>query len=87
LICSNCGEASAPGKRFCAECGTPLAATCPSCGAAYEPGKKFCGDCGSPLVAATAATTAGREVPAQERRLVSSAQERRLVSSRETSLA
>jgi class 3 adenylate cyclase/tetratricopeptide (TPR) repeat protein len=71
LICSNCGEESAPGKRFCAECGTPLAATCPSCGAPYEPGKKFCGDCGSPLVALTAAPTAGREVPAEERRLVS----------------
>jgi class 3 adenylate cyclase/tetratricopeptide (TPR) repeat protein len=76
VICSNCGAESAPGKRFCAECGTPLAATCPSCGAAYEPGKKFCADCGSPLAGVTAAArtvgaTSVREVPADERRLVS----------------
>jgi predicted amidophosphoribosyltransferase len=48
--CSACGHGNREGRRFCAECGRPLAPpVCPSCGAANEAGEKFCGDCGVPL--------------------------------------
>jgi class 3 adenylate cyclase/tetratricopeptide (TPR) repeat protein len=47
--CSACGRENKPGRRFCAGCGSPLAATCPSCGSPYEPDERFCGDCGSAL--------------------------------------
>ncbi len=70
MSCSSCGTENRPGRKFCSQCGAPLAVTCPSCGAANEPGDTFCGDCGSPLGAA-AAPAAPREAPAAERRLVS----------------
>jgi len=51
--CSKCGAANAPGKKFCGECGGPLAAAAPAgpkrcgtCGSMVAPGKKFCGECG-----------------------------------------
>jgi class 3 adenylate cyclase/tetratricopeptide (TPR) repeat protein len=74
MICGVCGGENQPGKKFCGDCGAPLAATCPTCGAANEPGKKFCGDCGSALTPGTAATTTAatsRDLPTSERRLVS----------------
>ena len=76
MICGSCGGENQPGKRFCGDCGEPLAAVCSTCGAANEPGKKFCGDCGSALApgavaAATAPATTARELPSSERRLVS----------------
>ena len=76
MICANCGTENPPGKKFCGDCGSPLAATCPACGAANEPGKKFCGDCGSALSPGTvgaSAPAAGtpRDLPSAERRLVS----------------
>ena len=49
MICSNCGAENPPDKRFCGDCGTPLAAGCPSCGALNQPDKRFCGDCGTAL--------------------------------------
>jgi class 3 adenylate cyclase/tetratricopeptide (TPR) repeat protein len=73
--CSNCGAEIEPGQKFCAECGTPLAAVCPSCAQPIQPGQKFCAECGAPLGAAAATPVAGvpREAPAPaaERRLVS----------------
>ena len=39
------------GRKFCAQCGTPLKAVCPSCGVENEPGEKFCGECGTGLAA------------------------------------
>ena len=76
MICGTCGGENQPGKRFCGDCGAPLAASCPNCGATNEPGKRFCGDCGTafaPGAAPAAGTTATpvREAPASERRLVS----------------
>jgi predicted ATPase/class 3 adenylate cyclase len=87
VICANCGTANSPGRKFCGECGTPLAVTCSNCGAANEPGVKFCGECGTPLVAgaqpaaaqipavsprsAQSAVQSGHAQPAAERRLVS----------------
>jgi hypothetical protein len=74
VICGNCGGENQQGRKFCGDCGAPLAATCPACRAANEPGKKFCGDCGSALTPGTAATSltaTSRVLPTSERRLVS----------------
>jgi class 3 adenylate cyclase len=72
-VCSSCGASNREGRRFCADCGSPLSTACPACGAANEPGERFCGECGAPLTAdAPAARRApAREAPAAERRLVS----------------
>jgi class 3 adenylate cyclase/tetratricopeptide (TPR) repeat protein len=51
VICAACGTANAAGRRFCLECGGPLAAACPSCGASNEAGAKFCGNCGGRIAA------------------------------------
>src|SRR6266705_3084452 len=76
MICSNCGTENGSGRKFCKECGRPLAFTCPSCGAANPGDSKFCGECGSPLAATPSASrlaTASVSLagPATERRLVS----------------
>jgi class 3 adenylate cyclase/tetratricopeptide (TPR) repeat protein len=49
MRCSKCGSDNRPGRKFCAECGTSLAAKCPKCGAVNEPNEKFCGECGAAL--------------------------------------
>ncbi len=54
MICSNCGREVPAGRRFCDQCGAPLAESCPSCGFGNRPGAKFCGECGSPLTASAA---------------------------------
>src|SRR5205814_3297475 len=70
MLCPSCGTDNREGRKFCAECGEPLASACPACGAANEPGERFCGECGSALDAA-APVAAVREERAAERRLVS----------------
>jgi class 3 adenylate cyclase/tetratricopeptide (TPR) repeat protein len=73
--CPNCGTANEPDRKFCGECGTPLAATCPACGASNAPNMKFCGQCGTDLRAGVAVappgTAAVAHTPTAERRLVS----------------
>src|SRR5271154_337195 len=49
MRCTKCGIESTTGKKFCAECGTPLSSRCPKCGADNGPTAKFCEDCGAPL--------------------------------------
>jgi class 3 adenylate cyclase/tetratricopeptide (TPR) repeat protein len=82
VICSNCGTANEPGRKFCGECATRLAAVCPSCGATNAPTAKFCGECATALAPAAAAgaapaptstlrPTAAAPTPVAERRLVS----------------
>jgi class 3 adenylate cyclase/tetratricopeptide (TPR) repeat protein len=73
LDCPACGTSNDSSRKFCGECGTPLAATCPSCGASNAPGVKFCGECGTDLRAASPAAGAvgGRDAPTAERRVVS----------------
>ena len=75
MVCLNCGTENPADKRFCGDCGAPLASGCPTCGATNPAGKRFCGDCGTPLVAAPAGVPGGRAAapPASiaERRLVS----------------
>jgi class 3 adenylate cyclase/tetratricopeptide (TPR) repeat protein len=78
VLCSTCGTANRPDRRFCVECGAALASTCPACGTTFEPGEKFCGACGTGLVpdAGPPSTSAGPSLPAgpapvAERRVVS----------------
>jgi class 3 adenylate cyclase/tetratricopeptide (TPR) repeat protein len=52
MQCAHCETENRTGRRFCAECGAPLALPCAACGFANEPGEKFCGGCGTPLTAA-----------------------------------
>jgi class 3 adenylate cyclase/tetratricopeptide (TPR) repeat protein len=77
LTCTNCGTENEAARKFCMECGSPLAANCPACGAPNDPRAKFCGECGTPFGSQQPATTAGRppsavaDQPVAERRLVS----------------
>ncbi len=72
MTCPSCGTTNPEGKKFCIECGTPLAHACGSCGAALEGNEKFCGECGAPAsVTAIGEPVASREAPVAERRLVS----------------
>src|SRR6059058_798404 len=72
--CPRCASANETGRKFCGECGSPLALACPACGAANAPGAKFCGECGSPLtsdVPPTVIAQAPASARVAERRLVS----------------
>src|SRR4026209_897974 len=80
VTCAICGTPNDAGRRFCDECGAPLAAACPNCGATdNRPTAKFCGTCGATLAtgaggAATATSAAGPRpgaTSAAERRFVS----------------
>ena len=55
MRCSKCDNDNREGRKFCANCGTPLAVVCAKCGAANEPSEKFCGECGVDLAPSTAA--------------------------------
>ncbi|HYM84335.1 MAG TPA: adenylate/guanylate cyclase domain-containing protein, partial [Candidatus Dormibacteraeota bacterium] len=60
LRCVECGTENRPDRKFCAQCGAPLATACRACGASNLPNERFCGECGSPLerrAAAGAGTT------------------------------
>jgi class 3 adenylate cyclase len=52
MRCSKCGRDNREGRKFCADCGAPLAAKCQQCGASNEPGEGFCGEYGTALAAA-----------------------------------
>jgi class 3 adenylate cyclase/tetratricopeptide (TPR) repeat protein len=56
MRCSKCGSDSSAGKKFCEDCGAPLANACSKCGAETTAGKRFCGECGTPLATAPANT-------------------------------
>lgn len=49
MTCGVCGQPNEAGRKFCGECGSPLALACFACGKSNAPGTKFCGECGSPL--------------------------------------
>jgi class 3 adenylate cyclase/predicted ATPase len=89
VICSNCATENAAGRKFCKNCGTPLASICPSCGAANDADARFCGECGTALMPAERAPTSAPstrppgEYPAAGAATLSGdgpASERRLVS-------
>ena len=89
MICSSCGGANEPGKKFCGECGARLTLACVACGATITPGHRFCGECGaivagpssseasSPFASARPPTSAARSTAAAPPTPVA---ERRLVS-------
>jgi class 3 adenylate cyclase len=54
MRCTNCGTEGIPGKKFCAECGTPLSNRCSKCGSDCAPDARFCVDCGAALGASAA---------------------------------
>src|SRR5215204_1599528 len=73
MTCAACGSENEAGRKFCGECGNPLARACPSCGAPNAPNVKFCGECGTALAAEPAPPPRAASVatPQAERRLVS----------------
>ncbi len=58
MRCPACGGENPDGKRFCKDCGGPLAAQCASCGAELLAGSRFCGDCGAAIAAEPSPATA-----------------------------
>src|SRR5712691_2858718 len=64
MRCVKCGAENPVGKRFCGDCGAPLANRCTRCGADNPPEKKFCGDCGNAL--GTDAAAKGGKLSAAE---------------------
>ena len=50
-FCPECGNAVAPGAKFCGNCGAKQSAgaVCPGCGQPTTPGAKFCANCGQKL--------------------------------------
>ena len=72
MTCVACGSENEAGRKFCGECGRPLAHACPACGAANAPTVKFCGECGTALAATPPPPSMTAAAPPQaERRLVS----------------
>lgn len=66
-FCANCGGANAVDARFCAQCGTSLAAECPSCGSEVAPDAQFCSSCGHKLASEPTTVEASNE----ERKVIS----------------
>jgi predicted ATPase/class 3 adenylate cyclase len=80
MRCSRCGSENPAGKKFCGDCGAPLANLCPDCGSENPAGKRFCGECG----AALAVSVQGRA--AESTRTESSAPDSRITSEADPSL-
>jgi uncharacterized membrane protein YvbJ len=57
MRCPKCGSDNREGRKFCANCGAPLAVTCPKCGALNQPEERFCGECGTALIEAQQSTS------------------------------
>ena len=76
MNCAACGTENDSARKFCMECGAPLARACANCGAVNPPAGKFCGDCGAALTSdqrpeITDPASVVASVPTTERRLVS----------------
>jgi class 3 adenylate cyclase/tetratricopeptide (TPR) repeat protein len=80
VTCTSCGARNDPGRKFCLECGSPLAARCPACGAGNPAAAKFCGECGGRLDAAQALPSAFVAGPSPAVTAPAAVAERRLVS-------
>ena len=84
MTCSSCGTENRTGRKFCLQCGSPLALVCRSCGGANEPESLFCGECGGSMTGAPSpvlATVRSGEPPASPSApLAGPKSERRLVS-------
>jgi len=64
MRCSKCHTDNREGRKYCAQCGAPLAANCSRCGASNEPGEKFCGECGATLSASQRPSAEPQPAPA-----------------------
>jgi class 3 adenylate cyclase/tetratricopeptide (TPR) repeat protein len=64
MDCAQCHATNREGRRFCGECGAPLALVCPACGFSNDGAEKFCGGCGAPLASAAANSQAPAAQPA-----------------------
>ena len=62
--CPSCHETNDDDARFCASCGTSLAAVCETCGTGLPDDARFCPACGTPVAAPE------QEPRGQERRIV-----------------
>ena len=84
MLCPNCSTENEAGRKFCKECGTPLALTCPNCSAANSPDSKFCGECGTSFVGSAVPARASAPIPVASAsvapRAAAPVAERRLVS-------
>jgi class 3 adenylate cyclase len=69
ISCPTCHASAEDGARFCASCGTSLAAACVSCGSDLPPGSQFCPSCGASQKVAEAADPPIRA--GEERRVIS----------------
>ncbi|MBV8771964.1 MAG: AAA family ATPase [Deltaproteobacteria bacterium] len=56
MRCRKCGRDNRSSRKFCADCGAPIATNCGRCGASNQPGERFCGDCGASLSLAAPAS-------------------------------
>jgi class 3 adenylate cyclase len=63
MRCPNCKIENPSGKKFCGDCGAPLANLCPKCGAHNPAGKRFCGECGTALGSAVAPASRSNDSP------------------------
>ncbi len=63
MTCPACGAENRVGGKFCAECGTALAATCAACGNPLRPGARFCDECGAPTTSDASASSASPQAP------------------------
>ena len=70
MKCPSCDADNKDGRKFCAECGTPLPLPCAACGFENDVGDKFCGGCGRALGEAPPATPVAPEQRSAERRQV-----------------
>jgi class 3 adenylate cyclase len=57
MRCPRCQHENREGARFCAACGSALAARCPACGHQPPPGAAFCDHCGTPVAGSVPTTT------------------------------
>jgi hypothetical protein len=63
MRCPTCNHNNDQDDRFCAECGSPLAAQCVSCGAELKADAKFCTKCGTTTSTSEQSESADLNVP------------------------
>ena len=83
MRCSKCGIENPSGKKFCGDCGAPLANLCPKCGADNPAGKRFCGECGGSL-GISSADSGTRRPEAAPVRVIETVDPEKLVGERKT---
>ena len=62
IECPACKSKNPKGRKFCGECGAPLAATCHACGKPVPFGTKFCPECGSSMIVKRVCSQCGAEL-------------------------